>query len=299
MPKIIKLFCLSIILICVALGFVTFLSVKKMCFRQPVMQEQQQKIEKNRDLLHIQYHAQPFQVKTEDSIEISGVLIQREQAKRVVIICHGYTRTKEMMINFIDVFSDAHVILFDFRGHGDSGGDIITFGCHEGKDIAAVVAWLQNHNIIHNLPLIGFGCSMGGATLLGATAHGIPFDGLIIDSTFAYLYEQIAHVFTRKTHLPRIPCMFFSQWWFRYLASCDIGTINPAEYAQQITCPVLIIHSKDDDFTPINHAYAIYDNLVGAKKLHVVHGAEHARCCTVCPVTYKEQVIMFLATNKL
>jgi pimeloyl-ACP methyl ester carboxylesterase len=292
--KLIQIVCISIAIIFCSLVFVTFLSVKKMCFRQLITQEQQQKIEKNRELLRTRYYAQQFQVNTQDNITISGILIEREQAKRLVIVCHGYARTKEAMANFVELFSDAHVVLFDFRGHGDSGGDMITFGCHEENDIAAVIKWLQKHNIIKSLPLIGFGCSMGGAILLGAVAHGISFDGLIIDSSFANLYEQIAHVFTRKTHLPRIPCMFFAQCWFRYLANCDIETINPGEYAKLVTCPVLIIHSKDDDFTPINHAYAIYDNLAGKKKLHVVQGAEHARCCKVCPVTYKKEINEFL-----
>lgn len=297
--KLIQILSISVGIIFCSLVFVTFLSVKKMCFRQSITQEQQQKIEKNREFLRSQYHAQPFHVLTQDNITISGILIEREQATRMVIVCHGYARTKETMANFVQLFSDAHVVFFDFRGHGDSSGDMITFGCHEKNDVAAVVKWLQEHNIIKALPLIGFGCSMGGAILLGAASHGIPFDGLIIDSAFSNLYEQIAHVFTRKTHLPRIPCMFFAQCWFRYLANCDIEMINPAEYAKQVTCPVLIIHSNDDDFTPINHAYSIYNNLAGRKKLHMVQGAEHARCCKICPVTYKKEIDEFLADNGL
>lgn len=292
--KIIKILCISCSLIVLGLVGITFVSVKKVCSRQPLSKEQEQKIDKKTTVLDEMYHAESIHVMTDDGLTLSGFLIPREHAQRVILLCHGYQGTKESMMRFINIFPHDTIACFDFRAHGQSEGNLITFGCQEERDINAIVSFLKADPHTKDLLLIGLGCSMGGAALLGATAHGILFNALIIDSSFANLYEQIAHVFTRKTHLPRIPCMFFAYYWFKLLTHCDIDAINPSEYARHITCPVLIIHSQDDDFTPVNHAYEVYDNLSGIKELYLVEGAEHGRCCKSCPIPYKQQIDQFL-----
>ena len=65
----------------------------------------------------------------------------------------------------------ANVLLFDFRGHGESDGHTVRFGAGERRDVLAAVAYLRERRPGQARQVVGLGVSMGAATLTLAAAE--------------------------------------------------------------------------------------------------------------------------------
>jgi len=234
---------------------------------------------------------------TEDGIKIAGLLIVRPNARRNLLLCHGYRGNKEQLGWFLKMFPEDNALLFDFRGHGESSGQLVTIGYFEQKDVSAAVEFLQNNIKTKNLPIVGLGISMGAASLVRAAAHGVVFEKLILDSTFANLWEHIGESFSWRTGLPRFPFSFFVSFLFRFLTGLKVDDHNPADLLTSVYCPVLIIHAKDDSMVPVQHAYQVYDRANEKKKLWIAPCCRHGYACKDCQEKYSQQVHEFLAES--
>jgi pimeloyl-ACP methyl ester carboxylesterase len=263
-------------------------------YRQEPSAVRKDKILLNYQKLVAAHRAQEVSIKTADGIDLSALLIVRPKATRVVILCHGYRMTKEEMEQCLNVLPNDSFLLFDFRAHGKSSGDVVSFGYHEQKDVDAVVKFLRHNEHTKKLPIIGFGVSMGGATLLAAAAYKNDFKALIIDSSFASLSKEAEDQFANVTGLPRI-VLPFVQIVFEFLAGCKMTAIVPAELIKGIQCPILIIHSRNDMFTFVSHAYALFENATTQfKKLWLVDDSCHGAAYRDYPEEYADCVKNFL-----
>jgi hypothetical protein len=138
------------------------------------------------------------------------------------------------------------VLIFDYRGYGDSGGS-------PGEAALAVDArraWLYaTREQWLNVPpdrIVLFGESLGGAVATRLAAEfsllGDPPAGLVLNSTFASLPETVAW------HYPWFP--------FQYLL---LDRYPSVERIPHVTCPILQFHGTDDDFVPLTHAQRLFD----------------------------------------
>ncbi|MCK5632498.1 alpha/beta hydrolase [bacterium] len=293
-----------LLLLCVATIFFSFLICLFLAYRvmaqitYPVSYPKKALvfIEKNNEILKSKHHAIQVNFTTKDGVNISGMLILRKNAKRNLLLCHGYTRSKEYCLPFVDMFNKDNLLLIDFRGHGQSGGDLITVGYKEKNDIRAAVSFLSNHEKTKSLPTYGFGVSMGAASLITAAADGVPFCALISDSSFAIFSEQMNQLFTKRTGLPKFPFMYLAVYFFDFFANFSVLKHNPAEFIDLIDCPIFIVHSRDDTITPVKHAQLLYESAVEQKKLWIVDNAFHGKIYRDHKKEYMQRIAEFLQT---
>ncbi len=241
--------------------------------------------------------AQDFQVTTHDNHTLSGIVIKRPNAKRVVLICHGYRRNKELMFPVAQLFDTDSLVLFDFRAHGKSSGDLISFGLHEQHDIDAVIKYISHDADLNRLPIIGMGFSMGAATLILAQAKNPVFKALILDSSFARLQQAIERGFILKTRLPSW-CTGLANICSSYVRLVDVYAVEPAKHIGAIECPILLIHSCGDKLVPMEHAQLLFDAAKPHAKIWKVEDAIHGAICKMHPQEYKQQIQLFLETVK-
>ncbi len=240
-------------------------------------------------------HAHNVTFTTTDNQQLRGILINRPHAHRVIMLCHGYRMVKEEMEHLINLFPTDTILLFDFRAHGQSTGNFVSFGFHEKQDVFAAINFLKTTPSTKNLPIIGLGISMGGASLLAAAADGAPFKALIIDSSFASLSDQVHYQFTKLTGLPAF-LLPMAEVLFEYLTNATIKAVVPAQFIRTISCPVLIIHSQDDRFTPIEHAHTLFANCGhGSARCWIGYKAKHGFLSRQCPKEYAQHINTFLA----
>lgn len=242
------------------------------------------------------HNATPISFKTKDGLSLAGLLFVREHAHYNLLVCHGYSRYKEDMRAIASLFPDQNIFFFDYRAHGESEGMATTIGNHEILDVVGALEVLQTHEKTKQLPVVGLGFSMGAATLLGAAVQGAVFKGLIVDSLFKRLDEQIAKMFCSKTGLPQVPFVSMCQTVYKYLYNCDMSAVNPFAWIQQVQMPMLIIHAENDTLTDAAIARELFAAKAGDKQLWTVERAPHAAIYKHYPQEYAQHVNTFLSS---
>jgi len=181
-----------------------------------------------------------------------------------IIVVHGWTENCYQALNLGWYFRDYgyNVCYYDARGHGNSSKVVTTIGINEKTDLAAVVDYLRCQFQPENLGLIGH--SMGGATIIEyLKAYQPPtINFAIVDGVFTTLIQQYQWMVKKKYHL----------WpWFGIVGMivCNIllfhfnpNKCQPINNLAKINhIPLLVIHSKNDDFV----IYAMGEQLYQAK----------------------------------
>lgn len=126
-------------------------------------------------------------LKTQDGVNILAWFIERKKSKKSVIVCHGLGANRSNFISAIKFLADAgyNVLIFDFRGHGESEGHTCSVGIYEKWDVMAAYDYLKKRGD----QIYGVGYSMGATALLNCAASGAKFQAIILDSPFDVLFK--------------------------------------------------------------------------------------------------------------
>jgi uncharacterized protein len=292
--RILKIIACSVLISVALIGGIAYRTICKTIYRREYTPEQTHKMENDRNYLEATYGAEPITFPTSDGLTLAGLFIQRPNAKRVILMCHGYYLSKEYMKRYVALFPEDSILLFDFRAHGQSEGNLISLGNLERNDVRAAVTFLHEQPATRDLPIIGVGLSMGGATLLGAAAQGVQFKALIIDSSFANLYEQVSNSFGLYTGLPKTIFMPVIVMMYEYLLGCSALEVSPMRDIAKINCPVLLIHSEDDATTFVGAVHKLYSAAQEPKQLWLLEHAKHGFILHEHPQEYAHYVHEFL-----
>lgn len=144
------------------------------------------------------------------------------------------------------------VVLFDYRGYGDSTGTPSEDGL--SLDAAAIAAFAAG--IAPPAPLVYFGESLGAAVAI-RLATAAPPDGLILRSPFT----RLADVATAHYPLP-----FESFLRDRFPSDRLIG---------EVESPVLVVAGSSDTVVPTALSRRLFDLASEPKELVVAEGANH------------------------
>ena len=127
-----------------------------------------------------------------DGVSLSGWWIvgkaaasARERAP-VVILCHDLGESRASFLGLATRLADAGyaVLLFDFRGHGESGGTS-SFGTLEERDILGAIDWIAARRAV-DIGRIGIlGVGMGAHAAALAARDRVQIRCLVLDSPYA------------------------------------------------------------------------------------------------------------------
>ncbi|MBN2502268.1 MAG: alpha/beta fold hydrolase [Anaerolineales bacterium] len=107
----------------------------------------------------------------------------------VILVVHGYGDRRSE--DFYSLFAehDYGVLAWDFRGHGASGGDMVTLGYYETLDVEAALEYaLAQPGVEH---IGGWGGSMGAVTIIRAAAGRPEIEALVAESPFVTLEDEL------------------------------------------------------------------------------------------------------------
>jgi uncharacterized protein len=158
-----------------------------------------------------------------------------------------------------------NVLLFDFRGHGESGGQITGYGALEKEDVLAAVKWVRDCHPARSERVVGVGISTGAVALLEAAVDPSP-EGNVISAIATYAaYDDFHTLITDATQFYfRAPMPALIEWLGLPIASVHAGVdlkgISPQRTISQLwPRPILFIHSEMDEIIPIERGRALYD----------------------------------------
>ena len=194
---------------------------------------------------------------TEDRVKLSGWFIPSEDASGVILFCHGNAGNISHRLESIQIFHrlGLDVFIFDYRGYGRSEGRPTEVGTY--RDAEAAWQYLVEERQVSPNRIIVFGRSLGGAVAAWLAHMHMP-EALIIESTFTSVPDIAAKLY------PYLPVRLLSH--FKY---------NTAEYLGGADCPVLIVHSRDDEIMPFGHGQRLFEVAKEPKKFLEITGTHN------------------------
>lgn len=191
----------------------------------------------------------------QDRVTRKGYLTIRPGARANIVLCHPAAYDKSFMIPFEDEpFAEFNCIRFDFRRHGEeTDGQVTTVAHREIYEVDAAVKLLKETPETKDLPIFGFGISMGGAVLIHYEAKFHTMAGIIVQSTFHKLRHQL-EAMSPILRIPLASMLLFGEP-FRYLAQKRYGVrlykVSPEDLIKKVTCPIFLIHARNDGYISI------------------------------------------------
>ncbi len=179
--------------------------------------------------------------KTSDGKKLNGWFVPAKKPKGTILFCHGNAGNISNRLDSIKIFNSLgySTFIFDYRGFGLSEGELTEQGTYND----AQGAW--NYLIVmQKMPdrsIIIMGRSLGGS-IAAWLVQGKGAKALVLESTFTS-FKDIA-----QFHYPRLPVSLLAR--FRY---------DTLEYIKKARCPVLVIHSPDDEIAPYDQGRRIFD----------------------------------------
>ena len=216
-----------------------------------------------------------------------------------VVMLHGFSGSKAEILAVSPVFwkRGCDVLAYDARGHGESSRALLTYGVHEREDLLRAVEWLAAKTDLPRSKIGLAGWSYGAATAIQAASEaGGDVAFVLADSSYSSL-RDIAEVQAEKQ---------FGTWATLFVpgalvisavrARFDGTRPAPASAIEDVRSPVLLVHSRQDGFTPVEHSERIYENSDHSRTRLVIPGweAPHAHSFTENPVAYTGVVDRFL-----
>lgn len=238
-------------------------------------------------------------VRANDGVELRGWKVVPGSANGDwVLLFHGVSdnRTGDLGHAEFLLRHGYSVVMMDSRAHGESGGDMATYGWEERYDTVAITdALYANEKVRH---LYAHGVSLGAAIALQSAAVEPRIAAVSAEDPLENLRE-VSYDYAGLDVSPFLGKTLFrpaSIFALRSLAKA--GGFNPDEVSPEKAVarrpfPVLLICGTNDHRIPCRHAEAIYDAATGPKELWIVQGAGHASALGQAPAEYENRVVSF------
>ena len=216
---------------------------------------------------------------TEDDIKIAAWFIPAKAAAYTILFCHGNAGNLSHRLDSINIFNELglNCLIFDYRGYGNSQGEPSEEGTY--LDAEAAWRWLTEKKKIPPKQIIIFGRSLGGSIAANLAADVKPA-GLVLESSFTSFIDM------GKKFYPYMPVKLFAK--FRY---------STIDYVQKVRCPVMLIHSRNDEIVPFEFGLRLYEAANEPKEFVEIFGS-HNDGFLFSGETYKEgwsEWLVFLA----
>ena len=240
-----------------------------------------------------------FTVRADDGIELRGwKIVPPSPNGDWVLLFHGVSdnRTGDLGHAEFLLRHDYSVVLMDSRAHGESGGEMATYGWKERYDTVAISnALCTSENVRH---LYALGVSMGAAIALQSAAVEPRIAAVAAEDPFANLRE-VSYDYAGLDISPLLgktlfrPATFFAIDGMKRAGGFDPDDVSPQKAVAQRPFPVLLICGTDDHRIPCRHAREIYKAAAGPKELWILQGAGHASALGQAPAEYENRVVSF------
>jgi fermentation-respiration switch protein FrsA (DUF1100 family) len=221
---------------------------------------------------------EPVSIETDDQVSLHGWFVPASEEKGTLLFFHGNAGNISHRLDSLRIFHDLglSVLIIDYRGYGQSQGTI----SEKGTYLDAEAAWnyLVETRKISSKKIIVFGRSLGAAIAAYSAERHTP-GALILESAFTSVPDMAARLY------PIFPVRLLSR--FQY---------NTKKLLQSVNCPVLIIHSPNDEIIPFENGVQLYQKAREPRTMLELQGG-HNEGFLVSGKTYIEGINKFLTAN--
>lgn len=245
-------------------------------------------------MLHWMREAKTFkqeklQITAKDGYKLSGIYYEHFKGAPIEIMFHGYRGSAER--DLCGGIQRCHAlkrnaIVVDQRGHGESDGQVISFGIKERYDVKSWADYAYER-FGDKVPLIITGISMGASTVLMASSLDLPKTvvGAVADCGYNDCKEIIVSIIKKMGLSPKIfyPLVRFSGKLF---GGFDVEETSPEKEVKNAKIPIIFMHGKADTFVPCYMSERNYDACASKKAIEIFDCADHGMSYLVEPNRY-------------
>jgi len=220
------------------------------------------------------------------------------------IVLHGHMDTRRGVLSHASLLlrHGYTVLAPDSRGHGTSGGDVVTFGIVESDDIHRWSRWLKpNAGARH---VYGLGESMGAAVILQSTRDDTSFSAVVAEGSFSSFRKIALDRLSQRLGLSRTASYAFL-WpivdtgilYSRARFGIDLIAASPVDALRHARTPVLLIHGDADTNIPPDHT----DDLAAADpqaQTWKPGSTGHVAAISTHPAEFETRVIEWFSTHR-
>jgi hypothetical protein len=189
------------------------------------------------------------------------------------------------------------VVIMDSRAHGESGGNMATYGYLERQDTRAIIDKVDASEKPHNIYALG--SSMGAAIALQSAAVDSRIDGVVAESSFSDLREA-SYDYAGLHWSSWLGKTLFRPGTWTVISTAQkeghfsVEEVSPEKSVRIRPFAVLLICDGADTILPCRHSQRIYRAAAGPKELWELPRAQHASAIGADPAEYERRVIGFL-----
>lgn len=178
--------------------------------------------------------------RTSDSIQLHGWYIPHHNAKQTLLFFHGNAGNISHRGDSVKIFHrlGLNVFIPDYRGYGKSEGKPGESGLYE--DAHSAWHYLLSARGLQRENIIIYGRSLGGAVATKLAADVQP-GALILESAFSSARDMA------RTLLPGLSRVVFLRFNF-----------DNETRIKQVHCPLLVMHSPDDEIIPFKLGQKVF-----------------------------------------
>lgn len=247
-------------------------------------------------------HRETFDVRAPDGASLRGWKVRAANPNGSwVLLFHGVADNRMGVLEHALMLLRAgySVTMMDVRVHGESGGQLATYGWLERSDARAVLDALVTSE--HPRHIFALGESMGAGIALQFAGADPRIEAVVAESPFASLREA-SYDYAGLQQYPLLGKTLFAPgaWVMlargQSIAGFPVAEVSPQRSVQARPFPVLLICDGDDNVLPCRHAKHIYRAALGPKSLWIVPGAFHTGALGTQPEEFKNRVLGFFDT---
>jgi pimeloyl-ACP methyl ester carboxylesterase len=195
-----------------------------------------------------------------DGKQLKGWLVAGDPAKPALLYFHGNGSNLSGNMDYLRLFNrlGSTVFIFDYRGYGESTGEVMSED-DLYEDARAAVRYLENQGI-HHEQLVYYGQSLGAAMAVQMALESPPA-GMVLESSFTSFPDMA---------LRMAPIMYRLFGW-----CCKIDKFDNLSKIDSVKVPLLFIHGDKDLLVPLEMSRRLFERAHEPKIFHVIKGGGH------------------------
>lgn len=223
-------------------------------------------------------------------IALCGVLEMPNPKAPIVILCHGFSTSKNtpkiaaLWPRLLEQGMGS--FRFDFFAHGESGGDFEKITLSEAvRDVKAAFAYMRHRFPQSQIALCG--SSFGGAACFYACSQ-LELKSMVLVNPVAFYKEKLDCEYGKKGILAwkELGYIVKHEKKISYSFYDDLAKYDGKESARSIRTPTVFIHGDKDDVVDYRDSQLLASIVAGAQ-LYTVEGGDH----TLNAPEYLRQVV--------
>jgi uncharacterized protein len=204
----------------------------------------------------------------------------------VILVAHGYNSSRPEDIYAMFAKHGYGVLAWDFRAHGESGGETCSLGFYEQLDAEAALTYALSRPEVEHVG--AWGGSMGATTMILTAAKHPEIEAVASDSAFPTLEDIIRLNTPIRIMQPFV--LFFAE----QQSGFDLDQVRPVdEIAKIAPRAVLIIDGWEGTAIAMNSPHRFFDAAGDPKQVWMEDGVPHLGMYANNPQAYEKRVIGF------